>query len=137
MESCRMFREESFVLPVRAAVLTAALLMLPCGMLGQRGGSGGHVGGGVAGGGGLSGGGKATGLDVKDDLKDFHAALAMQATSQQIIDYNLMVKRTEVAHTELQSLLAAAARENNSAELATLDRVLDRRSKPREIATIN
>ena len=117
-----MFREESFVLPVRAAVLTAALLMLPCGMLGQRGGSGGHVGGGVAGGGGLSGGGKATGLDVKDDLKDFHAALAMQATSQQIIDYNLMVKSTEVAHTELQSLLAAAAKENNSAELATLDK---------------
>jgi hypothetical protein len=116
-----MFREGRYVFPVRAAVLGAVLLACPCGMLAQRG-AGGHVGGGMAGGGGLSGGGKATGLDVKDDLKGFHAALAMQATSQQIIDYNLMVKSTEVARTELQSLLAAAAKENNSAELAARDK---------------
>ncbi len=117
-----MFGGENDHFRVGTFVLTAVLLACPCDMLAQHGAGGGHVGGGLAGGGGLSGGGKATGLDVKDDLKDFHAALALQATSQQIVDYNLMVKSTEVARTELQSLLAAAAKENNSSELATCDK---------------
>ncbi len=117
-----MFRNENDQFRVGTIVLTAVLLGCPSGMLAQHGAGGGHVGGSLAGGGGLSGGAKATGLDVKDDLKDFHAALAMQATSQQIIEYNLMVKSTEVACAELQTLLTAAAKENNSAELATLDK---------------
>ena len=117
-----MFRSENSHLRSKTVILTALLLACPCGMIAQHGAGGGHVGGGMAGGGGLSGGGKATGLDVKDDLKDFHAALALQATSQQIVDYNLMVKSTEVASTELQSLLAAAAKENNSPELAACDK---------------
>jgi len=107
---------------VRTVVLATMLLAYPCAMLAQRGAGGGHVGGGTAGGGGLSGGGRATGLDVKDDLKSFHAALAVQATSQQIIDYNLMVKSTAVASADLQALLEEAARQNNTPELASRDK---------------
>src|ERR1700692_2520834 len=117
-----MFRNENDRFRAETLVLTGLLLACPCGMIAQRGGGGGHIGGAAAGGGGLSGGGKATGVDVKDDLKDFHAALALQATSQQIVDYNLMEKSTEVASTELQSLLVAAAEENNSSQLATHDK---------------
>jgi hypothetical protein len=117
-----MFRSENNRFRARTFVLTGLLLACPCGMIAQHGGGGGHIGGATAGGGGLSGGGKATGLDVKDDLRDFHTALALQATSQQIVDYNLMVKSTEVASTELQALLAAAAKENNASELATSDK---------------
>ncbi|MHB8218586.1 MAG: hypothetical protein ACYDDS_21145 [Candidatus Sulfotelmatobacter sp.] len=107
---------------VRTVALAAMLLACPCAMLAQRGAGGGHVGGGTAGGGGLSGGGRATGLDVKDDLKNFHAALAVQATSQQIIAYNLMVKSTAVASADLQALLEEAAGQNNAPELAGRDK---------------
>jgi hypothetical protein len=62
------------------------------------------MGGGSAGGGGLSGGsGAASGLDVKDDLKDFHAVLAVQASSQQVVEYDSMLKDTASARDELQA----------------------------------
>src|SRR5579863_10107568 len=102
--------------------LAAVLLAYPCGMAAQRGGAGGHVGGGLAGSGGLSGGGRSTGVDEKDDLKDFHAALAVQATSQQIIEFNAMVQSTERAGAELRAFLDHAQR--GTAELARYDKVL-------------
>src|ERR1700688_2303574 len=117
-----MFRKGSCVSGLRRIAVATALLACPCAMLAQRGAGGGDVGGGSAGGGGLSGGGRATGLDVKDDLKSFHAALAVQATSQQIIAYNLMVKSTEVASADLQALLEEAAKQNNTPELAGRDK---------------
>lgn len=117
-----MFRKGNRVSSLSSVALAAMLLVCPCAMLAQRGAGGGHVGGGTAGGGGLSGGGRATGLDVKDDLKSFHAALAVQATSQQIIAYNLMVKSTDVASADLQALLEEAARQNNTPELAGRDK---------------
>jgi len=62
-------------------------------------------GGSSAGGGGLSGGGRASGVSVKDDLKGFHEALALQATSEQVVQYNAMLKSTETAAAVLQKFL--------------------------------
>jgi hypothetical protein len=81
----------------------------------QRGG--GHVGGGLAGGTGLSQGNHASGIDEKDDLKDFHEVLAVQATSQQIIDYVSMLKSTTGASEELQAFTAQLNKENNVPEI--------------------
>jgi hypothetical protein len=83
-------------------------------------------GGGTTGGGGLSGGGgRATGVDVKDDLKGFHAALAVQATGQQIVEYNLMLKSTEGASTELKAFVEQAGKVNNASGSATHDKTLE------------
>ncbi len=119
-----MFRKRSWI-RWRQVVLAATLLVYPCGLIAQRGAGGGHVGGGTAGGGGLSGGGRATGIDAKDDLKDFHETLAVQATSQQITEYSSMVKRTESAGTELHAFLELAAKQNETSELATRNKVFE------------
>lgn len=114
-----MSRHLGFDLNLGTIILVAALLTHPCGALAQRGGGGGHVGGGTAGGGGLSSVGKPTGVDEKDDLKDFHAALAVQATSQQIVEYAAMMKNTEAASAELKSFLEQFRKENTTADLAS------------------
>jgi hypothetical protein len=41
------------------------------------------------------------GVDEKDTLKDFHHALAVQATSQQIAEFRVWLKNTEAAKAEL------------------------------------
>jgi hypothetical protein len=56
---------------------------------------------------------------VKDDLKDFHLTLAVQATSQQIVEYAVMMKSTEDASAELKALLEHLSKENNASELAS------------------
>jgi hypothetical protein len=118
-------------------VLGAAVLAYPRAMLAQRGAGGGHTGGGVAGGDGLSGVGKPTGVDVKDDLRDFHELVAVQATSQQIIAYDLMLKSTVAASTELQAFREQLGKENKGSELAshglTLNQALEKaRTQNRE-----
>jgi hypothetical protein len=121
-----MFRRGSCISGVARLVLGAALLASPCGVLAQHGG-GGHGTGGDAGGtaSGLSGPtGRATGLSEKDDLKDFHAALAVQATSQQIIEYGAMLKSTTAASAELQALLDELGKQNNASKLAIHDATL-------------
>jgi hypothetical protein len=119
-----MFRNRNRNFVLTTLVLAGAFLALPCSMLAQRGAGGGHTGGGLAGGGGLSGGGgPGSGLDVKDDLKDFHETLALQATSQQVIDYKAMIAATDNAGAELKSFLTVA-NEANSATLAAQDKNL-------------
>jgi hypothetical protein len=110
----------------KVVILAAAFLALPCSMLAQRGAGGGRTGGGLAGGGGLSGGGSGpdSGLDVKDDLKGFHEALALQATSQQVVEFKLMIASTENASAELRIFLDHATAENNAADLASRDKTL-------------
>ena len=93
----------------------AVLLAYPCATFAQRGG--GHAGGGSAGGGGLSSTGKATGVDEKDDLKDFHEVLAVQATTQQLVDYAAMMKSTEAANAELKTFLERLRKENTASDL--------------------
>src|SRR5580658_8986810 len=114
-----MFRIENRSSLLTAILLVSALLACPCGMLAQRGAGGGHTGGGVAGGDGLSGVGRPTGVDAKDDLRDFHEVLAVQATSQQIIAYDLMLKSTAAACTELQAFREQLGKENKGSELAS------------------
>jgi hypothetical protein len=121
-----MFRKMRNISDAKTFALAAALLAHPCGMVAQHGGGGGgHVGGGAAGGGGLSGGGRATGLDTKDDLKDFHEALAVQANSQQINEFNLMVKSTEDASAELLTFLEHVAKDKTASELAARGKTLE------------
>jgi hypothetical protein len=67
----------------------------------------------------LSGGGSATGLSEKDDLKDFHLALAVQATSQQIAAYNLMLKSTDAAQASVQTFVGQLGKPNSSSEVAS------------------
>jgi hypothetical protein len=70
----------------------------------QRGAGG--VGGGLAGVGGLSGkSGPASGIDTKDDLRGYHEALALQATTSQIAEFNSMLKNTEAAISGLHTFL--------------------------------
>jgi len=104
---------------LKAISLVAALLACPSAMFAQRGGGGGHVGGGAAGGTGLSGGNHASGVDQKDDLKDFHEVLAVQATSQQIIAYISMLKSTTAASGEFQDFVAEINKESNVSEIGT------------------
>ncbi len=114
-----MVRPAGCLFKLSAVVFGAALLALPCAMLAQRGAGGGHVGGGTAGGGGLGSVGKPTSVDEKDDLKDFHAALAMHATTQQIIEYAAMMKTTEAARAELKAFSEQLGKQNSAAELAS------------------
>ena len=98
-------------------IAVGALMACP-GVIAQRGAGGGHVGGGTAGGSGLTGGsGIDSGLDVKDDLKDFHAALAVQATAEQISQYNAMLKSTELANSGLQAFQNRPDAESSNSNL--------------------
>ncbi len=109
---------------IELLVLGVALLSHPCAMLAQRGAGGGRTGGGTAGGGGLSSTGSPTGVDVKDDLKDFHEVLAVQATSRQIVQYAAMMKSTEAANAELKNFVDQLGK-NTAAELATRSTAVD------------
>jgi hypothetical protein len=106
----------------KAVLFLFAIMLFSCSynLFAQRGAGGGFVGGGTAGGGGLSGhAGPATGLDVKDDLKDFHAILAVQATSQQSEAFRVMLKNTDAASTQLKTFREQIGKQNDVAALAT------------------
>jgi len=45
------------------------------------------------------------GVEQKDTLKDFHRALALQATAQQAAEFRFLITTTEAAKTELEHLL--------------------------------
>jgi len=86
---------------VNALILASFALGYPIAATAQR-----HGGGGAGlGGGGISGISRPTGVDEKDSLKDFHQALAVQATSQQIAEFQSLLKGTEAAQAELQLFL--------------------------------
>ena len=51
--------------------------------------------------------GQPNGVDEKDQLKDFHQALALQATSQQITAFQQLVKNTSAAHDQIAALASA------------------------------
>jgi hypothetical protein len=120
-----MFCREGRSSILKTLVLATALLLCPCVALAQR-----HGAGGATSGSGMSSVGRPTGVDQKDDLKDFHDALAVQATSQQIIEYTSMVKATAAASAELQVLLEQLDRRDNASALtsrgATLEQALEK-----------
>lgn len=108
-----MFRENRHVSNSVVLFLGATLLMSPCALFAQHGTGG--MGGSLAGGGGLSGSsGIASGLDTKDDLKGFHDALALQASRQQISQFKLMLKSTEVVSSQLRAFQEQAAKKNKT-----------------------
>lgn len=82
----------------------------------------------MAGGSGISGISRPTGVDEKDSLKDFHQVLALQASSQQIAEFQALVKSTEMAQAELQALLQQLRKGNavvDSAHGEALDHALE------------
>jgi len=94
-------------------------------MLAQHGGGGGHIGGSAAGGGGLSGGNHATGIENKDDLRDFHEIMAVQASNEQKIAYAAMLQSTGVASTELKAFIEQIGKESNAPQIASHDKSLE------------
>jgi hypothetical protein len=75
-----------------------------------------HGGGGMGGGGGISGISRPTGLDEQDNLKDFHKALAVQATSQQMAEFQALLKSIESAQAELLPFLPQPQTQNTMAQ---------------------
>jgi hypothetical protein len=106
-------------------ILATALLAFPCAVFAQHGGGGGRIGGPAAGGGGLSGGNRATGIETKDDLRNFHEIMAVQATSEQKIAYASLLKSTASASTELKAFIEHIGKENNAREVASHDKTLE------------
>ncbi len=117
-----MFRTGSFISGLKT-IFVITTLAYSCTMVAQRGAA--SVGGGTAGGSAMGRSGPATGLDEKDDLKTFHETLALQANSQQIIEYKLMMKDTESASAELRAFLEQAAKENNASAIADRDKAFE------------
>ena len=84
-----------------ALMFGSVLLVWPNVAAAQR-----HGGGGMAsGGGGMSGISRPTGVDEKDSLKDFHQALALQATAEQIAEFQALIKSIELAQTAVQPFI--------------------------------
>jgi hypothetical protein len=54
------------------------------------------------------------GVDEKDTLKDFHHALAVQATSEQVAEFHGLLTTTDLAKSEVQRLLHSSSRASNS-----------------------
>src|SRR5580704_16611244 len=120
-----MFSNRSHIFNLKTVALAAMLLVYPRGIMAQHGGGGG-TGGGSAGGGGWSGGGgRATGVSEKDELKDFREVLAVQATSQQIVQYAAMVKFSEAAGAELRSFQERLDKGKGGSELVSRGVALD------------
>jgi hypothetical protein len=104
-------------------IVGSALLLFSVAATAQR-----HGGGGMGGGGGISGISHPTGLDEKDNLKDFHTALAVQATSPQMTEFQALLKSIESAQAELQPFLQPPQKQNPTAESDRrdpLDRALE------------
>ncbi|MGA8837875.1 MAG: hypothetical protein WB538_19750 [Candidatus Sulfotelmatobacter sp.] len=105
--------------------MTAVLLACPCGMFAQHGGGGGRIGGTAAGGTGLSTGNHASGVDAKDDLRDFHEIMAVQASNEQKAAYAAMLKSTEAAGVEVQGFIQLLSKENKASEIANRDKTFE------------
>jgi hypothetical protein len=80
-----------------ALILATALVIAPCKMLAQYGGGGGR---------GMSGGGpnRPYGVSTKDDLKDFHRLVALQATQEQKTMFVRVVQDGQEASQQLKAL---------------------------------
>ncbi|MGB7600702.1 MAG: hypothetical protein WBM24_10385 [Candidatus Sulfotelmatobacter sp.] len=117
-----MFRSVSFSPRLKTLVLGAALFVYPGASFAQHGGGGGHIGGSAAGSGGLSSGNRASGIENKDDLRDFHEIMAVQASNEQKAAYATMVKSTAAAGAQLQDFVALLGKENNASEIAKRDK---------------
>jgi len=124
-EACleiRVTRPNWISVCVLNSLLVAAVLFAhPAHSIAQRRGA-------SDGGAGLSTYSRPDGVDERDALRDFHHVLAVQATSQQIAEFQAAVKITENAKTQLQAFLQQAGKEKSSGSesaAATLDQALN------------
>jgi hypothetical protein len=83
-------------------------------------------------GGGVSGGipggiNRPDGVDEKDSLQDFHHSMAVQATNEQVAEFQALVKSTEAAKSDLADFLKqrSDAKTTATASNAQLDQALD------------
>jgi len=109
---------------IAAKVLLGAALILVCPAIAIAQHHGGHgVGGSIPG-----APGRPDGVDEEDTLKDFHHSLAVQATSQQIAEFQTLVKSAEAAKTELQQFHQQRQERDaaQSARNAALDQALEK-----------
>jgi exonuclease VII small subunit len=110
----------------KALLLCSAVLILPLSVRAQRHGGGG----GSPSMGGLSSYSRPDGVDEGDSLKDFHRAVALQATGQQIAEFQEMIKATTAAQDKLRAFSAADGR---SVAVSSLDPVFaDARTRNRK-----
>jgi len=80
-------------------------------------------------GGGVSGAsGRPTGVDEKDTLKDFHRALAVQATSEQIAEFQMLAKDSAAAQASFETFLQRESKANAGSKrdvaVAEIDKLL-------------
>jgi hypothetical protein len=107
---------------VAALILGVFLVAAPAPADAQRRAAAGGLG---AGGGGLSGGGRATGVDEKDDLKDFHHAMEVQATPEQTTEFLALLGSTEAAKARLSALREGIGKETDAAKVSSQRAFLD------------
>ena len=105
-----MIRSRNSFSAIAAPILGFLLLAYPLAATAQRHGGGGAGGGGINGS--VSGSNRPTGLDEKDSLRDFHQAMAVQATSQQTAEFQALIKSTDAAKAELQLFLQQVHKQN-------------------------
>lgn len=99
-------------MPLLLRLFTAALL-LACAPLASAQHHGGHGGGGI-----IPGAtSRPTGLSEKDSLKDFHQALAVQATSQQIAEFQGIIKSANAAKERLAAFTSNTTQREGAASV--------------------
>jgi hypothetical protein len=108
---------------VAVLIFGIALLASPRRTFAQHGGGGG-------GHGSPSGGGRPGGVSEKDDLKDFHRAMAVRASAQQSAAFASLVQDAQAASAQLQafreSLQKVPASSALSDRAATLDQAIEK-----------
>lgn len=109
-----MVRAQS-VLAISGRVIFGLMLLASVVAEAQGGGHGISIGGGNV-------YGQPNGVDERDTLKDFHQALAVQATGQQIADFQQLVKNTSAAHDQLGAFASAKSPRDG---IAALDQSLE------------
>ncbi|MFZ1916195.1 MAG: hypothetical protein WAU58_01385 [Terriglobales bacterium] len=97
----KLLKVSSLFFSSSLVLMGTTLLIMPTMAFAQHGG-GGH--GAPLGGGGLSSTGQPSGVGEKDELKDFHHAMEVQATSDQAAAFRTILKKTEAANSQLASL---------------------------------
>jgi len=110
-----MFRSGVSFSAINIVILGCALAH-PIAAAAQRHGGGSSLGGGINGS--VSGSNRPTGVAEGDNLKDFHQVLAVQATSQQVAEFQALMKSTQTAQSELQVLMQQLRNQNAAADPA-------------------
>jgi len=106
---------------VAVLIVGIALLTSPRTMLAQHGGGGGH---GIPTGAG-GGSGRPAGVSEKDDLKDFHRAMALQATAEQRAAFAKVALYAQAASDRLQAFRESLPKVPASSPLADRETALD------------